>query len=271
MTAADLSEREKESLYDLLERWATMRPSNGTTTQTITETFKSQFFEEVFNRWTSVHDFVPLPILPERKKEQVSVPVGKLKDNLPVTPMKRKRGQADQMDLARVRGATALLSIHLSIGAYDLGFLWRDGNFATMNQKFVQLDEGLTMKLAIRRAILNYDQCETSRIEQYNKALVIALARLRILAFAKTGTQAVPSVDDAHRVNGRIEMVELASDLLLQFSADIGVIARDCMSLRIGQLPVDCDGEGDRMASIYLLRRMFTYNNRHLVTFQQTH
>ncbi|KAL2676851.1 hypothetical protein Neosp_010617 [[Neocosmospora] mangrovei] len=141
------------------------------------------------------------------------------------------------MDPARARGATALLSIHLNIGTYDVGFLWRDGNFATINQKFVQLDEGLTMKSAIRRAILNYDQCETARIEQYNKTLIIAVARLQILAFAKTGTQAVPSVDDAHRVNGRIKIVELASDLLLQFSADIGAIARDCVSLRIGQLP----------------------------------
>ncbi|RSL53359.1 hypothetical protein CEP53_007781 [Fusarium sp. AF-6] len=133
-TAADLSNREKESFYDFLERWAAMRPSNGTTALSTTTTFKTQFL----SRRSSIDG------------PRLSVPVGKLNDNLPVTPMKRKRGQADQMDPARARGATALLSIHLNIGTYD---------------KYVQLGEGLTMKLAIRRAILNYDQCETARIE----------------------------------------------------------------------------------------------------------
>ncbi|UPK93983.1 hypothetical protein LCI18_004918 [Fusarium solani-melongenae] len=220
---ADLSEREKESLCDLLERWAIMRPSGGTTAISITTTFKAQFFEEAFNRWTSAQE------------EGTSVfPVEKLNDNLPITPMKRKRGQAEQLDSARARGATALLSTHLNIGAYDVGFLWRAGTFSTINQKYVGLDEGLTMKLAIRRAILNYDQCETARIEQFNKALIIALARLRILACSKTGTQAVPLVDDTHRVNGWIKMVELASDLLLQISANLGEIGRDCVRLRVG-------------------------------------
>ncbi|KAH7264098.1 hypothetical protein B0J15DRAFT_546864 [Fusarium solani] len=64
-TDADLSEREKESLYDLLERW------------------------------TSAYDFIPLPILADKKKEQMSVPVGKFNDHLPITPMKRKKGQAE--------------------------------------------------------------------------------------------------------------------------------------------------------------------------------
>jgi hypothetical protein len=40
-TDADLSEREKESLYDLLERWVTMRPSGGATAISITTTFKA--------------------------------------------------------------------------------------------------------------------------------------------------------------------------------------------------------------------------------------
>ncbi|RSL96668.1 hypothetical protein CEP52_011342 [Fusarium oligoseptatum] len=103
-------------------------------------------------------------------------------------------------------------------------------------KKYVDLDEGLMMKAAIRRAILNYDQCEAARIEQYNKALIIALARLRILAFAKAGTQEVPSVNDAHRVNGRIKVVELASDQLLEISTDLGDIARDCVRLRVDSL-----------------------------------
>ena len=185
-----------------------------------------------------------------KKKEQLSVPVGKLNGHLPITPMKRKKGHAEQLNPARARGATAFLNVHLDVGTYDVSFLWRDGNFSTINQKYVDLDEGLTMKMAIRRAILNYDQCETARIEQFNKALIIALARLRILAFSKTGTQAVPLVDDAHRVNGRIKVVELASDLLLQISADLGEIGRDCVRLRVGQLPVNCDRESSRMATI---------------------
>ncbi|KAI8659498.1 hypothetical protein LRP88_06065 [Fusarium phalaenopsidis] len=94
-TDANLSERETGSLYDLLERWATMRPSGGATAISITTTFKAQFFEDVFNRWTSANDFIPLPILADKKKEQVSVPVGKLNDHLPITPMKRKKGQAE--------------------------------------------------------------------------------------------------------------------------------------------------------------------------------
>lgn len=130
--------------------------------------------------------------LADKKKEQVSVPVGKLNDNLPITPMKRKKRQAEQLDTTRAQGATTLLSIHLNIRAYDVSFLWRDGNFSTINQKYVDLDEGLTMKMAIRRAVLNYDQCETARIEQFNKALIIALARLRILAFWRRGRRRSP-------------------------------------------------------------------------------
>ncbi|RMJ15959.1 hypothetical protein CDV36_004355 [Fusarium kuroshium] len=180
--ATDMSAPEKDALHDLLERWVTMRPSNGTTA--------------------------------------------------------RKRGQAEQLDPARARGTTALLSIHLNIATYDVGTLWWDGNFATINRKYVDLDEGLTMKAAIRRAILNYDQCEAARVEQYNKSLIIALARLSILAFSKTGTQAIPLVDYAHQVNGRIKVVELASDQLLEISTDLGDIARDCVRLRI-PLPME--------------------------------
>jgi hypothetical protein len=36
-----------------------------------------------------------LPILADKKKEQMSVPVGKFNDHLPITPMKRKKGQAE--------------------------------------------------------------------------------------------------------------------------------------------------------------------------------
>ncbi|KAM6522409.1 hypothetical protein FALCPG4_012071 [Fusarium falciforme] len=194
--------------------------------------------------------------LANKKKEQLSVPAGKLNSHLPITPMKRKKGHAEQLNPARARGATAFLNVHLDAGTYDVSFLWRDGNFSTINQQYVDLNEGLTMKMAIRRAILNYDQCETARIEQFNKTVIIALARLRILAFSKTGTQAVPSVDDAHRVNGRIKVVELASDHLLQISADLGEIGRGCARLRVGQLPVDCNGESNgihtRLEDIYV-------------------
>ncbi|KAJ4167859.1 hypothetical protein NW754_011676 [Fusarium falciforme] len=186
--------------------------------------------------------------LANKKKEQLSVPAGKLNSHLPITPMKRKKGHAEQLNPARARGATAFLNVHLDAGTYDVSFLWRDGNFSTINQQYVDLDEGLTMKMAIRRAILNYDQCETARIEQFNKAVVIS--------FSKTGTQAVPSVDDAHRVNGRIKVVELASGHLLQISADLGEIGRDCARLRVGQLPVDCNGESNgihtRLEDIYV-------------------
>ncbi|RSM05127.1 hypothetical protein CDV31_009686 [Fusarium ambrosium] len=76
--------------------------------------------------------------------------------------------------------------------------------------------------------------CEAARIEQYNKALIIALARLHILAFAKTGTQEIPSINDAHRVNGRIKMVELASDHSSK-SPLTSETSPDCVRLRVGQ------------------------------------
>ncbi|EWY99282.1 hypothetical protein FOYG_03372 [Fusarium oxysporum NRRL 32931] len=73
---------EKMSFNDLLQEWCNTRPATARHNQ----------------------------LLPN-KLEQTSVPVGKLTDNLPITPLKRKRGQTMQDDDHWVANAPAFLSV----------------------------------------------------------------------------------------------------------------------------------------------------------------
>ncbi|KAJ3533363.1 hypothetical protein NM208_g8023 [Fusarium decemcellulare] len=61
--------------------------------------------EVVFDNWSSRDDYNPIPTIPDRKFTHTSIPVGTLIQDAPVTPKKRKRGEASQSNPARIKGA----------------------------------------------------------------------------------------------------------------------------------------------------------------------
>ncbi|RGP60586.1 hypothetical protein FSPOR_10553 [Fusarium sporotrichioides] len=81
-----------------------------------------------------------------------------------------------------------------------------------VNGDHVRLDDDTTMERAITKACINWDQTEKARVQVYNTSLVIALARLRIVNFAKAGTDQLPVVPGDLCVNQRLMRCQLISD-----------------------------------------------------------
>ncbi|PNP83181.1 hypothetical protein FNYG_03503 [Fusarium nygamai] len=65
---------------------------------------------------------------------------------------------------------------------------WRDEGGLTVSSEFVRFKDGVTKAKAIETAIVNLDKCERAPVDRYNSELIIALARMRIVRFAKEGT-----------------------------------------------------------------------------------
>ncbi|EXK42756.1 hypothetical protein FOXG_18144 [Fusarium oxysporum f. sp. lycopersici 4287] len=97
VSAAESTRLEKMSFNDLLQEWCNTRPATARHNQVISS--------------DSDDSFISLPQLLPNKLGQTSVPVGKLTDNLPITPLKRKRGQTMQDDNRWVANAPAFLSV----------------------------------------------------------------------------------------------------------------------------------------------------------------
>ncbi|GKU21030.1 unnamed protein product [Fusarium langsethiae] len=204
----DLTRQEKEALCDLLREWCTTRPN-----QIVTSALVQVFFARVFQAWNSENDCISLPVIPGKKKlAESAVPVGTFKHDLPITPQKPKSGENSHQKASRCAGARAWLSAHLQTEAYGLATLWRDSLGATVNGDHVRLDDGITMERAIAKACINWDQAEKARVQSYNTSLLIALARLRIVNFAKAGTEQRPVVPVDLCVNQRLMRCQLISD-----------------------------------------------------------
>ncbi|KAM0558589.1 hypothetical protein ACHAPJ_004784 [Fusarium lateritium] len=149
-----------------------------------------------------------MPTLDDKKLAEIAVPT----EDLPVTPQKRKRGIQEQDNKHRRARATAWLSVHMNAQGFSFEPLWRDNMSSAVNSKFVQLNEGWTMKKAIKKSILNWDTQERDRVEWYNTRMVVALARMRIHRFAQAGTEILPVVPHHLRVNERTLKCDLVSD-----------------------------------------------------------
>ncbi|RKK87723.1 hypothetical protein BFJ69_g475 [Fusarium oxysporum] len=89
---------------------------------------------------------------------------------------------------------------------------WKDEGGLNVSSEFVKLKEGFTKAKAIEAAIVNWDKCERARVEKFNTELVIALARMRIVRFAREGTAQPPYIPQELRVNNRTIKCNLISD-----------------------------------------------------------
>ncbi|KAF4988017.1 hypothetical protein FDECE_15218 [Fusarium decemcellulare] len=91
------SQRAKLALHDLLRVWIATRPSSDDSPNgnVISANLKKAFFVLIFDRWSSLEDFVILPTLADKKFLEMAVKVGKLTETLPITPQKHKRGASE--------------------------------------------------------------------------------------------------------------------------------------------------------------------------------
>lgn len=171
-------------------------------------------FDKVFYLWNSDDDIVVMPTLHEKKIQETSVPVGYFVENLPITPSKRKRGQTFQTNPHRMAQAAAYMSAKFESNSEgkDFKLCWKDKGGLTVGAEFVRFKEGVTKAQAIESTIVNWDKCERARVEKYNTELIIALARMRIVRFAREGTALPPYIPQELRVNNRTIKCNLISD-----------------------------------------------------------
>ncbi|KAF5970708.1 hypothetical protein FBULB1_9587 [Fusarium bulbicola] len=205
----ELSWGERATFSDLLLEWCSTRAN----TQTVTADDQKSFFEQVFNLWDSDDDMIAMQTLHEKKLKETSVAVGYFVENLPVTPSKRKRGETLQTNPRRMARSPAYMSVKLEGAAgTDLELYWKDEGGSAVSSKFVKFKDGVTKPKAIETATINWDKREMARVEEYNTKLIIALARMRIVRFAKVGTEHPPYIPQDLWVNNRTLKCQLMSD-----------------------------------------------------------
>ncbi|EXA50620.1 hypothetical protein FOVG_03239 [Fusarium oxysporum f. sp. pisi HDV247] len=210
---------EKISFNDLLQEWCNTRPATARHNQVISSALRKSFFERFFQLWDSNDTFVSLPQLPPKKLRQTSYEAGLFKANLPVTPSKRKREITKQDYDHRMAGKPAFLSVEFSSEAEGGEFclVWKDGGSTKVPVEYVKYKEGMAKAMAIGGAITNWDRNERAGAENFNTKLIIALARMRIVRFAKAGTQDFPYIPQELRVNNRTIQCKLISDEFEEF------------------------------------------------------
>ncbi|KAG7435334.1 hypothetical protein Forpi1262_v002658 [Fusarium oxysporum f. sp. raphani] len=214
----DFTWLEKISFNDLLQEWCNARPESQGHTQVMSMELRKSFFNRVFKYWSSDEDLVSFPTLPAKKREDTS----------------RKRGQDKQTNKNRLANGQAWLSVRFDADENEIKFVWRDFHGSEASSKFVQLNPGLTKAAAMEKAIVNWDTRERERVETYNTALIVALARMRILRFVAAGTALPPYIPHELQVNERLLKCSLISDKFEEHYTVYNLIHQGLAGRRIG-------------------------------------
>ncbi|KAI1030614.1 hypothetical protein LB505_004145 [Fusarium chuoi] len=218
-SATDLTLHEKLSFHDLLTEWCSQRPTTEGRSQVISHELRTSFFARVFRLWDSNETQISLPKLAPRTLKETSFEAGYLKDTLPITPSKRKRGATLQDNINRLANKPACLSVEFSSESEGKEFrlVWRDKGGSRVPVDYAKYKEGITKAKAIQGAITRWDRDERFRVEEYNTKVIVALARMRIVRFAKAGTQDVPYIPQNLQVNDRMIPCKLISDEFAEY------------------------------------------------------
>ncbi|KAF5628190.1 uncharacterized protein FTJAE_8942 [Fusarium tjaetaba] len=152
---SNLTVVEKISFQDLLQEWCDARPATIGHTQVLTEELRKGFFPKVFTNWDSDESCVPLPSMAPRTLQKSSFHAGYLKDNLPITPQKRKRGVTVQDNPKRMALQPAYLTVEFSSESEgkELRFVWRDEKGTRVPVDYIEYREDVTKAQAIQSAI----------------------------------------------------------------------------------------------------------------------
>ncbi|SCN78103.1 uncharacterized protein FFM5_01782 [Fusarium fujikuroi] len=139
---------------------------------------RNLFFEKVFFACNSNNNMIAMPILNVKKLKETSVAASYFIKNLPVTPSKQKQGQDFQTNPHRMANASAYLNISFKANSQGKDFktCWKDEGGLTVSAECVRFKDRYTMAKAIEAAIVNWDMCERTRVDEYNSELIISLA-----------------------------------------------------------------------------------------------
>ncbi|KAM0564200.1 hypothetical protein ACHAPJ_000409 [Fusarium lateritium] len=122
--------------------------------------------------------------------------------------------------MARRKDEPAFLQLGLSIGNSEpkLTFDWKDGSSQHTSDKYISFNPGMDYETAKVEYVANHDDRQKRRARDHNLAVIIALARLRILEWAREGTEGDHiSPNPAYALQGLVEPV-LALPPLIQIS-----------------------------------------------------
>ncbi|CVK93246.1 hypothetical protein FPRO06_02921 [Fusarium proliferatum] len=235
--AGELSEQERYSFHDLLHEWCNARPLSGINAQAITDPMRESFFEKVFFAWDSDDSMIMMPVLSAKKLQETSVATGYFTENLPVTPAKRKRGQNFQTNPQRMANCPAYMSVKFEPNSEgkDFKISWKDEGGSTVSSEFVRFNTGMSKDEAVELAITNWDKHERTRVHKYNTELIIALARMRIVRFARDGTANPLYIPQDLRVNNRTIKCNLISDEFDAFKDMIVAVSERLNKKKIGR------------------------------------
>ncbi|KAI1026281.1 hypothetical protein LB504_011298 [Fusarium proliferatum] len=195
------------------------------------------FFEKVFFAWNSDDNMIAMPVLNVKKLKETSVAAGYFIKNLPVTQSKQKQGQDFQTNPHRMANASAYLNVSFEANSQgkEFKYCWKDEGGLTVSAEFVRYKDGYTKATAIEAAIVNWDKCERARVDRYNSELIIALARMRTVRFARDGTANAPAIPQELRINGRTLKCQLISDDFEEHADIVEAVRSGLKARKIGR------------------------------------
>lgn len=213
---ADLTRQEKVQLMDLLTSFMSM--VKNMPDEARTRELYQEFLASIFKRWISEKKPDRHPMLPplgfgavvhvgilRETHPGIRPPVGATLSNFPVTP-------------ARIAGQPVFYGLELSLNEGGWRWFFMDRMTGHVDAPFVNMG-GLTLAEARRRVISKYDRNELKRITKYNLDLVVAVARRRIMKWAKHGSEHEAHIDPLDRlIPGGIQKLVLARDWIAHWS-----------------------------------------------------
>ncbi|KAJ3465404.1 hypothetical protein MRS44_006062 [Fusarium solani] len=245
--AYDLTSIELFMLGDLAEPWA--RIDGDGKEESLTTEMLENFLKAVFKKWDSTNGAPDIPKDPtQRDKREMSVQIGTWAHDAPesiANERKRKREGKDESEIkeakARKLGVTAWLAVsteHPEVVKFEL----RDDNQRMVSQNKVKINyrPDTTYESTQIQSMRIFDQAEAARAEEFNKRLLIALARNRIVAASKNGNgledSPSPLIAADHQLGKRLFTPDLSGPQILeqtrkQLQLLRGYYGDNCMSL----------------------------------------
>ncbi|KAG8356883.1 hypothetical protein FVEN_g5500 [Fusarium venenatum] len=167
----------------------------------------------------------------------MAVPVGELKYDRPLDARQRYAEVTRQNKPKKRIYANAWLEVQLQDLPHPCGLkrIWRDGLGHLISGEHVRYKDGITDVEAITRACINWDQAERNRCRNYNSQLIVTLARLQIIEFAKAGTSENPKVPADLKVNRRLMLCRLISDDIHKLVTSWNNLAESLEKLDLGR------------------------------------
>ncbi|PNP61536.1 hypothetical protein FNYG_13686 [Fusarium nygamai] len=132
---------------------------------------------------------VPMPHEPVYKFSESALQVGHFKDDLP---------SDDAPSANRKKGAKAYLMVKRD--GDKTGFLWCDADGEAVDKNCIVMTEGLVVKKLKKDLVEMYNAQEERLVELYNCAILIMVARRRVVKFAARGTAKPPVIDDEDKL-----------------------------------------------------------------------